>query len=439
MKSNIQFSLILLLFISIGSHSQSIVDYRAWQSPVKSQENRGTCTAFAVIAAMETFPGIPNDLSEQYIYAQVKSGNYNETPEYSQGTFLKFYTKKLVSDGTLREDQEPYNPDADIWDSNESNFDKMKKDIGGTRLFDILSIPSFAYKIKPEMYSYRNGIDAMDVEWVKSRLDAGVKCIPVSYGINGNYWFSHTGGEDAQLDPSDFIILYDTIREYSFDQAKRKYGTNDLLSLITDGVLLANYSDSLLEVNDGHAVAIVGYDANGFLIKNSWGTDKWGDKGYGWVSFDYHRFFALEVLSLNQAKVDVNEWAEPAEEDRDQNLFHLKSLPFEKFNLLTQTQSRGLSLSIVFYGEGKMSRLSRIEYKGYDIFGNLLGTWYGNTQGIFDGRETGYETYVSLEDESVFPNIYKLVASVNTTSGWSFQNTYYNLEPKNQEYINQQR
>lgn len=35
----------------------------------------------------------------------------------------------------------------------------------------------------------------------------------------------------------------------------------------------------------GHAIAIVGYDANGFIIRNSWGTS-YGDKGYGVISYD---------------------------------------------------------------------------------------------------------------------------------------------------------
>ena len=48
------------------------VDYRAQQSAVKDQGRRGTCAAFSVCAAMETFPGVPTDLSEQILYATIK-------------------------------------------------------------------------------------------------------------------------------------------------------------------------------------------------------------------------------------------------------------------------------------------------------------------------------------------------------------------------------
>lgn len=37
----------------------------------------------------------------------------------------------------------------------------------------------------------------------------------------------------------------------------------------------------------GHAVALVGYDKTGFIVRNSWGTASWGDKGFGYASNDY--------------------------------------------------------------------------------------------------------------------------------------------------------
>jgi len=40
-------------------------------------------------------------------------------------------------------------------------------------------------------------------------------------------------------------------------------------------------------VRGGHAIAVVGYLANGrFIVRNSWGT-AWGDKGFGYASPDY--------------------------------------------------------------------------------------------------------------------------------------------------------
>jgi len=36
----------------------------------------------------------------------------------------------------------------------------------------------------------------------------------------------------------------------------------------------------------GHAIAIVGYAKNHFIVRNSWGP-KWGDKGFGYATLDY--------------------------------------------------------------------------------------------------------------------------------------------------------
>jgi C1A family cysteine protease len=37
----------------------------------------------------------------------------------------------------------------------------------------------------------------------------------------------------------------------------------------------------------GHAVAIVGYTNDRFIIRNSWGTTQWGDLGFGYASLAY--------------------------------------------------------------------------------------------------------------------------------------------------------
>jgi C1A family cysteine protease len=62
----------------------------------------------------------------------------------------------------------------------------------------------------------------------------------------------------------------------------------------------------------GHAVMAVGYDdarvivntrcgqqsQGALLIRNSWG-EEWGDKGYGWLPYDYVlKGFALDFWSL---------------------------------------------------------------------------------------------------------------------------------------------
>jgi hypothetical protein len=37
----------------------------------------------------------------------------------------------------------------------------------------------------------------------------------------------------------------------------------------------------------GHAVALVGYTPDRFIVRNSWGTTAWGDRGFGYASLAY--------------------------------------------------------------------------------------------------------------------------------------------------------
>jgi hypothetical protein len=50
-----------------------------------------------------------------------------------------------------------------------------------------------------------------------------------------------------------------------------------------DGKLVSYHPNT---ARGGHAVALVGYDQNSFMVRNSWGKT-WGDKGFAYASDDY--------------------------------------------------------------------------------------------------------------------------------------------------------
>lgn len=68
---------------------------------------------------------------------------------------------------------------------------------------------------------------------------------------------------------------------------------------------------------ESHAIIIVGYTKNGFIIQNSWG-EKWGNKGRKEIPFDaidYAYLFIDEVFNLNFKDVKESDWFYKAVKD----------------------------------------------------------------------------------------------------------------------------
>jgi hypothetical protein len=51
-------------------------------------------------------------------------------------------------------------------------------------------------------------------------------------------------------------------------------------------------------VRGGHAVALVGYTPDRFIVRNSWGTTEWGDQGFGYASLAYAQSAFTEAYGV---------------------------------------------------------------------------------------------------------------------------------------------
>jgi hypothetical protein len=49
----------------------------------------------------------------------------------------------------------------------------------------------------------------------------------------------------------------------------------------------------------GHAVALVGYTPDRFIVRNSWGTTSWGDQGFGYASLAYAKDAFTEAYGVS--------------------------------------------------------------------------------------------------------------------------------------------
>ncbi len=200
------------------------VDMRSKCSPIEDQGRLGSCTANALVGALE-FLELKDgaqfvDLSRLFVY-------YNErviedTVDQDSGAFIRDGIKSLAKQGVCPESEWPY------------RISKFRKKPSRT---------CYRTAKKHRILSYHR-ISAVDE--MRSCLAEG---FPFVFGFT----------------------VYD-----AFESA----------AVAKSGVL--NMPGPKENVAGGHAVMAVGYDdaARRFVIRNSWGSD-WGQKGYFTMPYDY--------------------------------------------------------------------------------------------------------------------------------------------------------
>jgi hypothetical protein len=249
--------------------------------------------------------------------------------------------------------------------------------------------------------------------------------------VNDKYWSKHTGTAMQKIDLDDFVLVKQQNKFYPYSVAKAKIP--GLSEKVLKNQVETGFSDTSLIPNASHTVCIVGYDANGFLIKNSWGED-WGDKGYGWISFDYHRLLAIEALLIISGTVDGDPSKEPLSVIPGD--IWLKSCPlFMKANAAEGTPDQTLmGFSITYHGAGMIPRFEKIEYKIYDDYAKLIETNTVTIKKTDQEKYDGHEEFV-LEKSNTDPGK-KFTVAVTFTPVLQrpFTNTYELVEKVTKEY-----
>ena len=243
-----------------GKGSPSSVDLRDWCSPIEDQGRIGSCTAHAGVGMIEYYErkafGRHIDASRLFLYKVTRNLTKMKG---DTGAYLRTTMGAMVLFGVPPEEYWPYQED-------ENRFDREP--------------PAFCYAF------------AQNYQTVKYfRHDPpGTKAEEILRKLKGYISKGH---------PAMFgFTVYNSIEQ-------------------AEGTGKIPFPSPKERIEGGHAVVAVGYDdkmkirnkygkietTGALLIRNSWGKE-WGEKGYGWLPYDY----ILKGLAEDFWSVLKKEW-----------------------------------------------------------------------------------------------------------------------------------
>jgi len=237
------------------------VDLRKWCPPIEDQLSLGSCTANAVVGAVEYFEnralGKYVDASRLFLYKVTRTLMHLTG---DTGAYLRTTMGALVLFGV---------PPEEYWEYKVPDFD----------LDPSAFCYAFAQSYRAVSY-YRLDPPGMPanalLQQIKTGLAAGLPAV-FGFTVYNSYQQAATSGKIPYPAPNDYVVGGHAIVAVGYDDAMKIKNTNPG-GKETKGAL---------------------------LIRNSWGED-WGDKGYGWLPYEY----VLKGMAVDWWSLLKNEWVD---------------------------------------------------------------------------------------------------------------------------------
>lgn len=233
------------------------VDLRPLQTEVKDQKSRDTCAYFAVSALIEStiksFNGQDYDISEEY----------------------EIFRHKVLS---------PWRPEVEFGNT----YQLLLNFSNGSRFYQEKDLPyqesslDFTKPFTPEQTSFfdlrQQKVSSVDYRSLRTK-------------ILTQMWVRKPWSEIfmQELDAKRPVVVTLKVSLSHINDQKGTFTFSPQINADCDSGKISC---------GGHAVLIVGYDDEQkvFMFKNSWGP-KWGNQGYGYVTFDHVDGFSDQPLT----------------------------------------------------------------------------------------------------------------------------------------------
>jgi C1A family cysteine protease len=236
------------------------IDLRRWCSPIENQDSLGSCTAQAGVGLVEYYEtrasGRHTDASRLFLYKATRN-LLRWTGD--RGAFLRTTMAGMVLFGV---------PPEEYWPYVVADFDKEPSSF----------CYAFAQNYQALQYFRLDPLGTSeDFLWkrIKALLAAG---LPSMFGFT----------------------VFSSIRQAAND-GKIPFPCRGERILGGHAVVAVGYDDEAKIRNAGCGIETTG----ALLIRNSWGED-WGDKGYGWLPYDY----VLRGLAIDWWCLLRSEWVD---------------------------------------------------------------------------------------------------------------------------------